>query len=60
MKYTRIYETDGTLSAYECEKGRIDIYYYDVTPSGNFHKDYFANGWRFSTLKEAKRELEKE
>lgn len=57
MKYKRIYEC-GELAAYECEKGRIDVYYYDVTASGNFHKDYFANGFRFSTLREAKYELE--
>lgn len=57
MKYTRIYE-GGELVAYECEKGRIDIHDYDVTASGNFHRDYYANGFRFSTLKEAKKELE--
>ena len=57
MAYKRVYE-DGVLVAYQSEKGRIDIYYYDVTASGAFHKDYFAHGWRFSTLKEAKKELE--
>lgn len=57
MKYTRVYE-QGVLTAYESEKGRIDVYYYDVTANGNFHKDYYANGLRFSTLKAAKQELE--
>ena len=58
MKYTKVYE-GGELAGYECEKGKIEIYYYDVKPSGNFHKDYFANGFRFSTLKAAKAEIEK-
>lgn len=58
MKYKRVYEC-GTLAAYECEKGRIEIYYFNVTMWGNFHKDYIVNGIRFSTLKEAKQELER-
>lgn len=58
MKYTRMYE-GGELSGYKCEKGIITIHYYDVTPSGNFHKDYYANGIRFSTLREAKAEMER-
>lgn len=53
MKYRRIY-ADNNLVAYECEKGRIDVYDYDITPSGNWHRDYFVNGVRFSSLKKAK------
>lgn len=58
MKYTRIYE-GGEIAGYQCENGKIEIHYYDVTRSGNFHKGYIANGIRFSTLKEAKKEIEK-
>lgn len=58
MKYSRFYE-GGELAGYQCEKGKIEIHYYDVTPSGNFHKDYIANGIRFNTLKEAKKEIER-
>lgn len=58
MKYTKIYE-GGELAGYKSEKGTINIHYYDVTPSGNFHKDYIANGIRFSTLRAAKAELER-
>lgn len=57
MKYIRIYQ-HGQLVAYQSEAGRIDIHDYDVTASGNFHRDHYANGWRFSTLREAKKELE--
>lgn len=58
MKYKRIYDKHGNLEAYECEKGRIEVYYCEVTASGYVPKDYYANGWRFSTLREAKKELE--
>ena len=57
MKYIRVYE-GNVLTGYQCEKGFIEIHYYDVTFSGNFHKDYYANGLRFSKLKDAKKEIE--
>lgn len=57
MKYERVY--DGIiLVGYKCEKGFIKIHYYDIMPSGHWHKDYYANGWRFSKLSDAKKELE--
>lgn len=57
MKYKRVY--DGTtLIGYISEKGFIEIHYFDITPSGNFHKDYYANGFRFSRLADAKAEIE--
>ncbi len=65
MKYTRVYE-NNELVAYESEKGRIELNYYDVTASGYFHKDYIipalrkiGKPCRFSTLKEAKKALER-
>lgn len=57
MKYKRVYE-GAVLVGYMCEKGFIRIHYYDVTASGNWHRDYYANGIRFSSLKDAKAELE--
>ena len=64
MTYKRVYK-NNELVAYESEAGKIELYYYDVTASGNFHKDYIVsvlkeNGkpCRFSTLKEAKEALE--
>ena len=58
MKYKRVYE-GGELSAYVCEKGRIEIEYGWFNRNGNCEKWYKANGWAFHTLREAKAELEK-
>lgn len=58
MKYSRVYE-GGELAGYKCEKGMITVYDYDVTAWGTFHRDYYANGKRFSTLRDAKKEIEK-
>lgn len=64
MKYTKVY-MDSDLIAYESEAGRIELNYYDITPSGNWKKDYIIPALRstgkpsrFSTLKEAKKVLE--
>ena len=68
MKYSRVYETSSRfyggktyeckeLVGYKCEKGYIKVTGF-VTLSGNVVHEYYANGWRFSTLKDAKRELE--
>lgn len=59
MKYTRIYE-GGELAGYLCEKGYIEVIYGAISFYGNFQKDYKANGIRFHTLKEAKREIERQ
>lgn len=64
MKYKRIYLNDE-LIGYKCEKANIEIYWYDITPSGNWHKDYIVpelkkigKASRFETLKEAKQYIE--
>lgn len=57
MKYQRIYD-GSTLVGYRCDKGYIELHYYDITPSGQWHIDYITCGYRFSKLKDAKKELE--
>ena len=64
MKYTRVYEIEKgwyndrkVLVGYRCEKGIIEVIS-DITISGNITHEYAANGWRFSSLKEAKNEIE--
>ena len=61
MKYQRIYE-GGTLSGYSCKLGTIEVNYHDITPSGNYRKDYritkFGKTTVFETLKEAKSWME--
>lgn len=69
MKFKKIYEEFSygkELKGYECEKAYIEIYCYDITKNGNFHKDYIVDklkekGYpsRFSTLKEAKSFIER-
>lgn len=68
MKYNRVYETEKrfyggkvyeckVLTGYKCDLGFIEVLA-DVTLSGDTTRDYVANGWRFSTLRAAKDELE--
>lgn len=69
MKYKRIYKETKNgkeLLGYKSDKAYIEIYYYDITKDGNFHKDYVVNELkligkesRFSTLKDAKETIEK-
>ena len=65
MKYTRHYDNNKILQSYKCEKGIIKCHYFDITESGEFHKDYIAcpndgrKPIRYSLLREAKAYLEK-
>ena len=68
-KYERVYKDLGygkELVAYKSNDVLIEIYNYDITANGNFHKDYIVPklkelGYasRFETLKEAKEYIER-